>query len=296
MYKRLETVYCGPPRVVEHGIVALRRGEVLLRTEVAYLGEIDRGIASCLAMCFENRALGTTGCGRVIDVGIGVDPSIEGRRVVVKPFCRGAPIAEDGYAQELAVADSRCVEVVPPAMNCVDAVLAEIVAAPRELLEELESREVLLVGRDASLIPYAVTCVERSSRCFSIPRETPLARDLGLEAVSTSTTRVFDVVVIGAVDPFLAEVAVRACREGGIVVAYPPLLELGMVRPRTRCRLEAMKFGNLRRGSEVLSKVRNIVLKRVKTFEDIDPYAAFEAPALLNLGSSDEKSSKRRRR
>jgi len=296
MYKRLETVHCGEPKIVESSVLAVPRGHVLLKTSLALLGEVDRAIALCFASCLDAHALGVAAHGKVLDVGLGVESGLEGRNVVTKPFCEEAPLFRDGYAQEISVVDARCLEVVPPSVDPLDALMAMQLSSPREQLEELEAREVLVVGRDLSLLPYAVFCSERSSRCFAIPRETPVARNIGLEAASLTARKLFDVVVIATMDPMVIESVVRMCRDGGTIVVYPPILSTGLLRPRRSCRIVAMSFEGLREGLEALRRVRELAAKCVKVFRGLDVHAVFEAPAVLNLGSNEEKYSKRRRR
>ncbi len=296
MYKRLESIFCGHIRIVDSSIVALRKLEVLIRVSIVAFSEVDRAIAKCLAICLDSHALGSSAVGRVIGVGVSVDPSLEGRRVSVRPWCFGAPLLSDGYAQELASVHHQCLDVVPKGIGDVDALLAQFLSVPKELLEELDAREVMILGRDLSILPFATYAKERASRVFSVPSETPLARVLGIEATSAYGGREFDVVVVSSLEPHLVSMALGSCRRGGVAIVHPALLAMGLAKPLGDCKLLSIRFEGLREGLSYLEANRGLVFKLVKEFHGLEPRAVYEAPSVAHLLSNEDRKSKRMRR
>ncbi|NPA97492.1 MAG: hypothetical protein GXO32_07830 [Crenarchaeota archaeon] len=295
MYKRLESIFCGYIRVSD-ALPYMERGELLIRPSLAVLTEVDRAVAECIAVCIDRLALGSSAIGKVIDTGVGVDPTLEGKRVCVRPWCGLAPVERDGFAQEVARVPEECVEAVPREVSDVDAAISMFLAVSEEQLEEITAREVLVIGRDPIILPFAMRAKKLASRVFSVPSETPVARHLGIEATSITGRRSFDVVVVASLDPAVVNASLSMCRDGCVALVHPIALHLGIARPRASCRIEAIELENLARGLRMLREARPIALKLFKFFRGLNTRALYASPALLHLSSKDDRYSKRDRK
>ncbi len=301
MYKQIVTTFCGEPHVSECYAPPVERGQVVVRVDYVYFSTVDRALASCALVTDSSmRVLGTSGSGRVIDTGIDADSTLEGKYVATNPLCGSiAPIERDGAAQELYPVDQRCIHVLPPNFaNDPLAPLAPLLSASRRQLEELYAREVLVVGQEIALLPFALYARRNSSRLWIVAKHTLWPDIVRGDHVSLyDMKRRVDVVVIAEPDPSAAWLALSMLREGGIAILYPStsitptLLHLLSAK---RIRIEILELGDIEAGLRLLEELRQVLEQRVR-LAPFSPEAAKHAPCIAYLREhrSLERNAKR---
>ena len=301
MYRQMVSTFCGKPYIATYYTPAVERGQVVVSVEYTYFSTIDYAIARCCLVTESSmRVLGTSGSGRVVDTGIDADPTLEGKYVVTNPMCGAvAPLQRDGAAQDLYPVDQGCIHILPPTM--VGDPLAPLVpilsASPRQL-EELYGREVLVVGREIALLPYALYARRNASRLWIVAKHTLWPDIVGGEHLSIyDTNRRVDVVVIAEPSPAIAWLALSMVREGGLAIVYPStpitvsLLHIASAR---RIRIELIELSNVVEGLRLLNELRNTLANRVKLVA-FEPGAVLEAPSIAYLREQRDRDRKPKR-
>ncbi len=242
-------------RLVERPMPAVPRGWVLVKVLSAAWGGLEDAIAANVVWVEPGRVLGMQGYGVVVELGVGANPRLSGKRVVVGRL--PTPYGVAGYSARLW---SRVYEVAPLPGTAYDGWLAEYVALPasaltdvgradpvhaalatslaiawvagRELAVAVEGERVAVVGGGptALLAAYASRELGKEAAVYA-PGGTPwvaLARDLGLEVSRLSDLaehvepgRGLDAVFIATLDPDAAQLAAEAVGPEGTILLHP---------------------------------------------------------------------------
>ncbi len=289
MYKQIVTAFCGEPHTLTCYAPPVERGHIVARIDYVYFSTIDYALTSCTLVTDSSmRVLGTSGSGRVVDTGVDADPTLEGKYVATNPFCGSvAPIERDGAAQELYPVDQRCVHVLPPSFaNDPLAPLAPLLSASRRQLEELYAREVLIIGQEIALLPFALYAHKNASRLWIVAKHTLWPDIVRGDHVSLyDMERRVDVIVIAEPDPSTTWLALSMLREGGLAIIYPStpitptLLHLLSAK---RIRIEILELGHIENGLRLLEELRQVLEQRVRLVP-FSPEAAKYAPCIAYL-------------
>ncbi len=289
MYKQIVTTFCGEPYVLTCYAPPVERGQVIVRIDYVYFSTIDRALTSCALVTDSSmRVLGTSGSGRVIDTGVDADPTLEGKYVATNPLCSSvAPIERDGAAQELYPVDQRCIHALPPSFaNDPLAPLAPLLSASHRQLEELYAQEVLIVGREFALLPFALYARKNSSRLWIVAKHILWPDIVRGDHVSLyDVERKVDVVVIAEPDPSTAWLALSMLREGGLTIIYPstPITPtLLHILSAKRIRVELLELEHIENGLKLLEELRQVLEQRIR-FEPFSSEAVKHAPCIAYL-------------
>lgn len=163
------------------------------------------------------KIVGSAGLVRVLDLGYGVTGLLVGENAIVSPRCFvELGLAEDGVMAEQAVLDATCVEPVPQSLSGPVGLLASLLAHLPSIASSLSGSSMLIAGCN-----YEAEALARLLK-DEMRVEAVCASESGLRRMAALGLRAhllekrgdsFDVVYLASLDPLLALMAVRRCRE-----------------------------------------------------------------------------------
>ena len=301
MYKRLVSIFCGQPKLLDYYMNPIRKGEVLIKIFGVYFSFIDRGIALCKLVSKDSlRVLGTAGMGKVVGVGISVDPLLEGKIVITSPICKCLiPIEQDGPAQTYYAISEECIAIVPQQYHDDPlAVVLSPLSIARELLEELKGAEVLLVGEDLSLLTFATYAQKYSSRILIIPKHTMWSDIIKGDHISLfDNTRKCDVIVIASDDPYVIELTITKARELSTIIMHPAtayLTNMRILATGRSLKIKTMLFGDLSVGIDIYETYRSLLFERLGV-KPLTPELVYNIPSVALLETSSRYRNRKRK-
>ncbi|MEL9939578.1 MAG: hypothetical protein QW632_03350 [Ignisphaera sp.] len=285
MYQRVVVPYCGKPATKKYSGFIIGRNEVAVDISYVYMSVADEALINCMLVAQTSESvLGFAGVGKVIGVGLNVSDVREGDRVIVYAD-------NSGVAQSIHIADRRV--LIPfnaKGFNDLEALIIAVFSVSKDLVESVKGTNVLIVGKDLSIMPFALESQLNSSKMYTVPSHTLWPDIVKGEHISVyDTSPLYDVAVVATYDPLVLSLILRMAKEGATIILHPllmPLAKFMEFKPSSNISLKSMKFGDISNGIQVYEKLKEIANSRIKPL-DISTYLEkLTHPAAVALQSS----------
>ena len=277
MYLRILVNFCGVPETREYRSFIVRFGEIAIQISYAYMSSVDEAYTKCWIVAQDSQhILGTIGVGKVVAVGVGVDSVREGDRV--------AAITFSSSAQSITTASSSAIHVFNSSnYTDLDLVFIASLSIQRQLLELIKGVHVLIVGKDLSIIPFALAAQQYAAKLYIIPKYTLWPDIVKGEHVSLFEDKpVSDVAVIATYDPAVVSAIPRLVKEDATLILHPLIKKVSTLTSSapSSFNIKTMRFGDLAVGEAMYEKLKDVIVSRVPV---VKPGVFIEKPRFPSI-------------
>jgi len=281
LYYRIAVNFCDTPIIQSFRGFMARLGEVAVQVSYAYMSIIDEAHAKCLLIAKDSpHVMGTVAVGKVIAVGIGVDRFREGDRVVAFTLTGG------GAQSILTVSTSNVVVYNAKEFDYLDVLIIATLSVKRKLLDIVKGANVLVVGNDLSIIPFAHVAQQYSLKVFTIPRYTSWSDIVKGEHISIYEDRqLFDVIVIASCDPLVISLVPRLAKDDAIMIVHPAvrnLLKFSDFNAKS-ITIKFIQFGDMVSGESIYTEFKDIIRSKTPLLNPQNFIAKPVFPAFIDL-------------
>jgi hypothetical protein len=283
LYYRIAVNFCNTPLIQGFRGFVARLGEVAVQVSYAYMSVADEAYAKCLLVAKDSpHVMGTVAVGKVIAVGVGANGFREGDRVVAFTITGG------GAQSILTVGADNAIAYNAREYDYLDSLIIAVLSVRRELLELVKGANVLVVGKDLSVIPFTYVAQQHSLKVFTIPKYTLWPDVVKGEHISVyEDKRLFDVVVMASCDPLIVSLVPRLVRDGATLIVHPAtrsLLRLAYFNVQS-ITVKLMQFGDMASGEAVHSRFKDLIKSRIPVLKPQDFTSKPVFPAITDLQS-----------
>jgi hypothetical protein len=284
LYYRIVVNFCSTPLLQEFRSFIVRLGEVAIQVSYAYMSVADEAYTKCLLVARDSpHPLGTIAIGKVIGVGVGASEFREGDRVIAFTLTGG------GAQSILSTHVNNAVTFNAREYNYLEALAVACLSIHRELLEVVKGANVLIVGKDLSIIPFAYAAQQYSCRVFTVPKHTLWPDVIKGEHISIyEGEQLFNVIVIASCNPLVISMVLRLAKDNATVIVHPALRSLVRLSDigMGNVMIKLMQFGDMSSGEAVYTKFRDVIMSRIPVLKPQDFVSKPVFPAFVDLQST----------
>ncbi|MEM0026507.1 MAG: hypothetical protein QXT53_01045 [Ignisphaera sp.] len=282
MYQRIVVPYCGKPVVKKYSGFIIGRSEIAVNISYVYMSIADEALTKCMLIAQTSEfAMGFVGMGRVIGVGVNVSNIREGDKVIVYA-------SSNGVAQSIHIADSKAfTSFNAKGFNDLEALIIATFSISKDLVKTVEGANVLIVGKDLSIMPFALESQLTSSKIYTIPNYTLWPDIVKGEHISIyDANPLYDVAVIATYDPLVLSLIPRMAKERATIIIHPQLMTLVRLmefKSSSGILLRPMVFGDISNGIQVYEKLKDVIISRIKPLDTSIYLTKLTHPAIVSL-------------
>ncbi|BBG24611.1 hypothetical protein [Sulfuracidifex tepidarius] len=192
------------------------KNQVAIKPCRVLISSIENSIYLGLLWVNPSTVLGSIGMGKVAEVGVELDPSLRGRKVLVSPYSSQGGIGTeiDGLLTEEAVIPYDAIEVLPNDIG-EEAVLLPFITFARKVKEKVGGGNLLLIGGGLFSLTVSILLSDQMSSIGLITEEKAgMFRQFGVEDIS-NLERKWDYVIISTMRTWARFVSPSLIREKG---------------------------------------------------------------------------------
>ncbi len=183
------------PRDIPRG--ALGKDQVMITPCRVLISAIENAIYLGLLWVNPSTIIGSIGIGKVSGVGLAIDPSLNGRRVLVTPYSHHGGIGTElnGILAEEAIVPYDSIEILPNDLED-EAILLPFVSFARRVVEEIGGGNLLIIGGGLFSLALAMLVRDKVNKIGMMSEESVSPfKQFGVEEI-TNIEKKWDYVVI----------------------------------------------------------------------------------------------------
>jgi len=259
----------------------IAENEVAIKISYAYMSIVDEAITKCMVVSQSaEHVLGFVGVGKIVGVGFGVSNVREGDRVIVYAD-------HNGVAETIHTANKDSVIVFnAKEFNDLEALIIATLSVSRHLLDTVKGANVLIVGNDLSIVPFAYVSQLNASKVYIVPSHTLWHDIIKGEHVSIYDEKpICDIVILSTYDPIILSLVSRIAKKEFTLIIHPGLMSLLKIfgYNLSNVLIKPIRFGDIGSGISIYKELKDSITHRMRLLSAFDYIERRVHPSVVNM-------------